>query len=78
INGGKNINITQTRSTISSATKHNVTFNNVNTTTMTIGSKPDNAVNFKAEKETPTNNNTNTNATTTAFNITSAEGKPHA
>ncbi|CRZ19414.1 trimeric autotransporter adhesin Knh [Kingella kingae] len=76
INGGKNINITQTGSTITVATKDNVTFNNVNTTTMTVGSKPDNAVNFKAEKATPANNNSKTNAPTTALNITSADGKP--
>ncbi len=76
INGGKNINITQTGSTITVATKDNVTFNNVNTTTMTVGSKPDNAVNFKAEAATPASNNPMTNAPTTALNITSADGKP--
>ncbi|EGK07395.1 trimeric autotransporter adhesin Knh [Kingella kingae] len=76
IDGGKNINITQTGSTITVATKDDVTFNNVNTTTMTVGSKPDNAVNFKAEAATPASNNPKDNKPTTALNITSANGKP--
>ncbi len=76
IDGGKNINITQTGSAITVATKDDVTFNNVNTTTMTVGSKPDNAVNFKAEAATPASNNPKDNKPTTALNITSANGKP--
>ncbi|MDK4545120.1 trimeric autotransporter adhesin Knh [Kingella kingae] len=76
LNAGKNLIAKQNGNNITFATAENVTFNNVNTTTMTVGSKPDNAVNFKAEKATPANNNSKTNAPTTALNITSADGKP--
>ena len=75
IDGGKNINITQKGSTITVATKDDVTFTNVNTTTMTVGS-PTNAVNFKAEAATQANNNPTDKTPTTALNITSADGKP--
>ncbi|MDK4633009.1 trimeric autotransporter adhesin Knh [Kingella kingae] len=84
LNAGKNLIAKQNGNNITFATAENVTFNNVNTTTMTVGSptdanrdgKPDNAVNFKAEVATPASNNPTTNAPTTALNITSADGKP--
>ena len=78
LKAGKNLTVKQTNGEFEFATADNVTFNNVNTNTLSIGntspSAPANApvVNFKAETATPASNNTT--APTTALNIASGTG----
>ena len=78
LKAGKNLTVKQVGGEFEFATADNVTFNNVNTNTLSIGntspSAPANApvVNFKAETATPASNNTT--APTTALNIASGTG----
>ncbi|WP_432525512.1 YadA-like family protein [Moraxella sp. ZY21109] len=76
---GKNMTLTQQGQNFTYATADNVTFNNVNTTTLSVGSPTDASkpvVNFTTEAAKPASNNPTTNAPTSALNITSADGKP--
>nr|WP_315040928.1 YadA-like family protein [uncultured Moraxella sp.] len=78
LKAGNNLTVKQVGGEFEFATADNVTFNNVNTNTLSIGntspSAPANApvVNFKAETATPASNNTT--APTTALNIASGTG----
>ncbi|WP_211272726.1 YadA family autotransporter adhesin, partial [Haemophilus paracuniculus] len=83
---GKNLKITQNGQNFTYATKENVSFNNVNTTTMTLGnaSNPEApAVNFKTEKASPTVTTDkdgkpveNAKAPTSAVNLSDSAGNP--
>ncbi|OOR98530.1 hypothetical protein B0187_08135, partial [Haemophilus paracuniculus] len=76
---GKNLKITQNGQNFTYATQENVSFNNVNTTTMTLGNatNPEQpAVNFKTEKATPANVNPEDKAPTAAVNLSDNAGNP--
>ncbi|OOF58832.1 YadA-like family protein [Rodentibacter myodis] len=77
-NAGKNLIVKQDGGIFTYATDENVTFNNVNTTTLTIGNVSNSTapkVDFNAEEAKPATNNNETNAPQFALNITT-EGKP--
>ncbi|QPB41962.1 YadA-like family protein [Rodentibacter haemolyticus] len=75
---GKNLVVNQTGGRIAFATAENVTFNNVNATTLTIGNVSNATapkVDFNAENAKPATNNNASNAPEFALNITT-NGKP--
>ncbi|WP_373100588.1 MULTISPECIES: YadA-like family protein [Pasteurellaceae] len=75
---GKNLKVKQDNGTFTYATEDNVTFNNVNTTTLTVGNGANSSaptVNFSAEAATNATNNNASNMPVNALNITT-NGKP--
>ncbi|WCL71494.1 YadA-like family protein [Neisseria lisongii] len=81
LDAGNNIAIKQIDNGYEVATSDNVTFNNVNATTLTVGNVSDAAapkVDFKAEKGTEANNTaTGDSVTPNALNVTTTvDGKP--
>ncbi|WP_245797003.1 beta strand repeat-containing protein [Haemophilus paracuniculus] len=83
---GKNLKITQNGQNFTYATQENVSFNNVNTTTMTLGNASNPAqpaVSFKTEKASPTVTTDkdgkpveNAKAPTSAVNLSDSAGNP--
>lgn len=74
---GKNMNVSQNGTNFTYATADNVTFTNVNTTTLSVGDTATSGapvVNLKAEAATAANVSSTT--PTTALNVTAADGTP--